>query len=157
MKIGRARWAAGVFLFICLASAMAAKCKCKVADPKETTIWGGNQYVVLINEKPYRSIHGMVKLGADEEPTEKALVEIFTNPEHLLDESFRPENGENQKRVRACITGADGKFCFDHLPAGKYELRVSISRGWDVTSEYVVVDPTQGQGGEIEVRLHIGT
>jgi len=94
----------------------------------------------------------------DGRPLEHALVEVFDHPEYLLDQSssFKRDHPE-QKRVAACRTGADGKFCLRNLPPGKYELRSSLSSGWDVTHVYVVLDKKAGQGKALHVRMELGT
>ena len=145
-----------VLLHLALASQLDASCGCKGVPSSLTTIWGGNELVTVVSKSVYRNIHGMVEAGYGER-AEGALVEIFDHPEHLLDELPVPEHQGNQTRIRACRTKADGKFCFTSLPAGKYELRVSLSTGWDVTSEYVIVDPNHGRRDGIDVQLHIGT
>jgi hypothetical protein len=51
-----------------------------------------------------------------------------------------PLEAPKQKELAACVTAEDGKFCFRHLPPGKYELRASLNAGWNITHVYVVVD-----------------
>ena len=114
--------------------------------------------VVVVDEKHYRQIRGVVRIELSEEPIKGALVEIFTHPEQLLQ---NPSSGNEvklkQRRIAACRTGVDGKFCFRDVGPGKYELRSSIGPGMNVTSVYVIVDPTEGNQEEINVDMHVGT
>ncbi len=101
----------------------------------------------------YREMTGVVNSSI---PEAGVLVEVFDNPGYLLDESRRGSHPE-QKRLRACVTGDDGSFCFRNLPSGKYELRASVSAGWDVTHVYIIIDRKSGSKESIDVWLHIGT
>lgn len=103
---------------------------------------------------------------AGEEKMDDALVEIFDKPDYLLCE-WRPGNPNRctadapagQRRVAACKTGKDGRFCFSDIPAGSYEVRVSKGSGWNVAKVYVVVEP-KGRGsksGGIVVEMEVGT
>lgn len=93
------------------------------------------------------------------------LVELFDQPDYLLCE-WKPNNPDrcttkppdDQRRLAACRTGKDGKFCFDNLPAGTYELRISKSKDWSPTHVYVVVDPKDPKSTNtpIEASLNIG-
>jgi hypothetical protein len=130
------------------------KCGCKKIAKTEITRNGGNQHIVIKEEKIHRTLRGVV-----DPQTEKVLVEVFDNPEHLL--LNYPENMTRrklQKRIASCETGADGRFCFRNLPPGKYEMRFSIGPGWDVTSVYVIVDPryAESTSEEIYVGMQIG-
>jgi hypothetical protein len=62
-----------------------------------------------------------------------------------------------QKRIAGCRTGKDGKFSFENLPAGKYELRLSNNPGFNVTQVYVIVKPNSGRKRELELTLTVGT
>jgi len=149
----------GTALFACVlvAPSVLGDCKCHRPDKEEATHWGGNQVVVFVEQKSYRNLQGTIEMY-DGRPLEHALVEVFDHPEYLLDQSssFKRDHPE-QKRVAACRTGADGKFCLRNLPPGKYELRSSLSSGWDVTHVYVVLDKKAGQGKALHVRMELGT
>jgi len=145
-----------------LACALAAPsvlgdCECRRPDEGENTHWGGNQVVVFLEEKSYRKLEGTIDTY-NRRPLEHALVEIFDHPEYLLDQSssFKRDHPE-QKKLAACQTGADGKFCFRGLPPGKYELRSSINSDWNVTHVYVVLDKKAGQGKALRVLMELGT
>jgi len=86
------------------------------------------------------------------------LVEVFTHPEYLLSEDPLEEREKiHQVRIAACITGANGEFCFRSLPAGTYEIRSSISGGVDITRIYITVDPKHGKSKKVEVPMQVGT
>ena len=93
-------------------------------------------------------------------PLEGALVEVFTHPEYLLIETPIDKRGRpNQRRVAACRTGADGKFCFAGLPAGKYELRSSsedTATGWNASQVYVILNPRSRRKKELIVEMTLG-
>jgi hypothetical protein len=132
-------------------------CKCRHPEEGETTHWGGNQVVVLVEEKTHRKMEGIIEIS-DGRPLEHALVEIFDHPEYLLDQSSSPKRDHpEQKRLAVCRTAADGKFCLRDLPSGKYELRSSIDSGWNVTHVYVVLDKKAGQDKALRVLMELGT
>jgi hypothetical protein len=55
-----------------------------------------------------------------------ALVEVYDKPEGLLlCWKEREAIKSKQRKIAACVTGNDGEFCFDKIPADKYELRCS--------------------------------
>jgi len=134
------------------------KCDCKTVAKTETTRIGGNEHIVIKEEKIYRTLRGAVDTYNNPQLT--VLVEVFDNPDHLL--LGYPENltkRKRQKRIAACETGANGKFCFRNIPPGKYEMRFSIGPNWNVTSVYIVMDPTYaGSSSEdIYVGMQLGT
>jgi carboxypeptidase family protein len=125
-------------VFILVLMAAPANCQCRPSSAQ--TRWGGNMKVVMAEPKPVKSIHG-VALGQDRKPLDGVLVEVY--------------NGE--KRVAGCITGETGVFALD-VPPGHYELRLSKSEGWDVTSMPVRVResaPYSKKG--FEMWLQLGT
>jgi len=147
-----------VAMFVLFAdSTLRSDCKCFHPDKAESTRWGGNEMIVVVKKEPVKQLYGRIE-GQDGRPIEGALVEIFTHPEYLLSDlpNARRDRPE-QQRVASCLTRADGKFCIRHLPPGTYELRSSISRGWNVTHVHVTVDPERGGSEEVFVTMHIGT
>ena len=153
----RAMLAFAVSLFVCAlaASSVLSDCKCHPAADNETTHFGGNEAVVFVAQESHRRLAGSVH-APDGTKLGNALVEVFDHPEYLLGDKpweTRPE----QKRLAACRTAADGKFCFPNLPPGKYELRSSVDSGWDVTHMYVVVDKEAGQKKQLVVEMKLGT
>jgi hypothetical protein len=80
--------------------------------------------------------------------------EVFDHPEGLQEPW---KKNPQQKRIAACVTGADGKFCFRRLPSGTYELRISKGAGIDVTSVQVTVDARKGKDKPVNAPLKLGT
>ncbi len=142
--------------FLTVPAGLRGDCKCTRPDKGETTRWGGNEMVVIVKDSSLKQLQGVVQ-----EPSGTAfagaLVEVFTHPEYLRSDlpSAQGEKPE-QQRVAVCLTGSDGKFCFKHLQPGTYELRSSVSSGWDVTHIHVTVDP-KGKSEKIIVPMYIGT
>jgi hypothetical protein len=152
------RTVVGAFtFFVALTPSVLGDCKCHRPEKGETTHWGGNQVVVLVEEKSHRKMEGTIEMSGGR-PLEHALVEIFDHPEYLLDQSssFKRDHPE-QKRLAVCRTAADGKFCVRDLPSGKYELRSSIDSGWDVTHVFVVLDKKAGQNKALRILMELGT
>jgi hypothetical protein len=135
-------------------------CGCVKAKRNETTRQWGNEHIVLVDHKPYRQIQGTVFIG-NKEKIENALVELFTHPEHLLLSTYveREEAKSKQRRLAACKTGADGRFCFKNIPAGKYELRMSVTYGINLSSTYLILAPKNRKSSrkQLEVYLSVGT
>jgi len=137
-----------------VAPSLFGDCKCHRPEKGDTTRPGGNMFIVQQEEKPYRKLEGRVELY-ENTPLEEVLVEVFDQPEYLLKNGGVAPN--NQKRLAACVTSDDGKFCFRHLPPGKYELRASSKAGVNVTHVYVIVDKRAGQTKELVVGMSLGT
>jgi hypothetical protein len=149
--------AAALFACLLVAASVLGDCKCGPPDKGETTRWGGNEMVVVKEENSFRKLEGRVQMSGDR-PLENALVEIFDHPDYLLDTSHsRSEGPPEQKRLAACRTAKDGKFCFRNLPPGKYELRSSMGSGWNVTHVYVVLDGQSKRNGKLKVLMLLGT
>jgi len=158
LKFGFPVAAVAILVFSALvAPTLLGDCRCHRAAKDATTKWGGNEVIVIKEEKNYRHLQGTIHMY-DDRPVEDALVEVFDHPEYLLDESsaFKREQPE-QKRLAACRTSAGGKFCFRNLPPGKYELRSSVDSRWNVTPVYVIVDEKAGQKKNLRVLMSVGT
>jgi len=132
-------------------------CRCNPPEKGETTHWVGNLVTVFAEKKGYRVLAGVV-VRPDGKPLAEALVEVFTKPEYLLSEKTYAMGKPGQRRIAACRTNVDGKFCFSGLKSGKYELRSSSngSPGWNVSQIYVVVDPEKGLTKGLRVKMTIG-
>jgi Carboxypeptidase regulatory-like domain len=139
-----------------LVRAALGDCKCHHPAKGDTTRWGGNESVVIVPKTHFREISGTVDT-IQGESIKDALVEVFDKPDYLV--SNRPwADKALQKRLRSCVTSADGRFCFRVLPSGSYEVRVSKGQGWNVTHIYVVVDRKAAERIEpLHVTMHIGT
>ena len=127
-------------------------CKCKAPKSRETTRWGGNIVAVLEVKDPVRQLKGTVRLG--DTSAENALLEVFTHPEYLL--QGEQKSPKNQRRIAACLSDSQGRFCFHHIKPGKYELRSSMQSGINVTHLYVVID-RNGTDRNLEVVMQMGT
>jgi hypothetical protein len=145
--------ALGLLACTLVAPSVLSDCKCHHPQKGDATRQGANMFVVQQEEKPYRELSGRVELH-EETPIEDVLVEVFDQPEYLLRE--RPSEAPKQKRLAACVTAEDGKFCFRHLPPGKYELRASLNGGMNITHVYVVVDKKTGQTEKLRVGMSVG-
>ena len=84
-------------------------CKCRRPERDEQTRWGRNQSVVIAPEDHFREVKGIV--GPRDHPMKDILVEVFDKPDYLKHDGDWKE-GPQQTRLRVCVTGADGKFCF---------------------------------------------
>ncbi len=148
-----------ITLVICgllAAPAVLGDCKCQTPEQTDTTRWGGNEMIVMVDEKSHRELHGKV-VAPDDKPLENALVEIFDKPEYLSAPGDNSHGNPEQKRLAVCLTGRDGKFCFRNIPSGSYELRSSIDRGWNVTRVRVSVDRHAVSNKPILVIMRVGT
>jgi len=140
-----------------MARSVLGDCKCRAPKEGETTHWAGNEEIVMNEETSYRKLEGTVEYLGDR-PLANALVEIFDQPDYLLDESVLSKRDHvGQKRLAACRTAANGRFCFRNLPSGKYELRSSLDSEWNVTQVYVVVDKKSGKNQSLRVSMKVGT
>lgn len=137
-----------------LAPSILGDCKCHHPEKGDTTRQGANQFVIYVEKESYRQLEGTVETNYDR-AIENALVEVFDHPDYLLDENPL-KNHPDQKRLAACRTAVDGKFCFRALPSGKYELRSSLDGGWNTTHIYVVVDKRSHQTKKIKVVMSVG-
>lgn len=131
-------------------------CGCSAPRPGETTHEGGNEIVTFIERREYKSLHGVVR-DANGEAVPDVLVEVFDRPEWIL--RGHSASRVQQRRVAACKSGVDGKFCFEGIPAGRYELRASKDAAWNPSHLYVVVSPRgrRSTRSGIILRLTVGT
>ena|ERR1700730_7947237 len=131
-------------------------CQCQAPEKGDGTRWGGNEMIVVVEERSFRQLRGEIR-APDNRPLEDALVEVFDGAEYLLSPGANSSNHSKQKRLAACRTSANGQFCFRHLRSGAYELRSSISNGWNVTHVHIVLDKRTGQEKNVLVTMHLGT
>jgi protocatechuate 3,4-dioxygenase beta subunit len=131
-------------------------CNCSPASGSDQTSWG-HRNVIIKKDQAVKSLRGKVIVAANGQPLEGVLVEVYDKPDGLLlDWKERESRKAQQKRIAACITGADGQFCFANIPPGKYELRSSKPVEWDPTSIYIVVAPRNRRSvrSPLTVELH---
>src|SRR5439155_9066468 len=112
-----------------LAVATITLAECSISN--ETTVWGGNQRIVINESKAMASIRGRVVQDTDpQEPWSGILVELYDHPEELL--RAGPSSDMERKRIVGCKTDAMGAFSFSPKP-GEYEIRFSCCNGVNVT------------------------
>ena len=130
-------------------------CQCK-NDLTLPHSWGGHMTNVLSERALLKSLEGVVtdRTGA---ALEGALVQVFDRPEASPHNNGR-RAGVEQQRVAACLAGADGRFCFDKIPSGKYEVRIH-AKGFNPTSVFVELNPKRRRSVKkvIEVEMDVGT
>ena len=108
--------------------------------------------IELEQKSTLKMVQGRVENGG--KPLPGALVEVFVSEGHVPSGS---DEKSEQKRLAACKTAEDGKFCFKSLPSGRYEIRSSIDTGWDVTHAVVTVDTKNGKTERLHLPMHVGT
>ena len=151
-----------IFATLVVAPTGASKSHCQPAA--ETTRAGASEWVVYKEPIVHKKASGAVELSAPG-LEEGLLDEIFDRPDYLMCEwgannpnrcSTTPP--QDQRRLGACKTGKDGKFCFDNIPAGNYELRVSKDKSWSITHVYLVIDPKdpKSSSNPIQVSMRPG-
>ena len=133
--------------------------RCLCAASNEPTRNGANENVVIVEPQKYRQLAGVVQ-DTTGQILPDVLVEVYDKPEHLL--LKYPESDEKkkvQRRLAACVVGADGKFCFRGLRPGKYELRFSKNGGWNHTQLYVVIAAAKQKASNrsLEITMRPGT
>lgn len=104
-------------IFVLAGVGLFAQCTCHKTEKGENTHWGGNELIVLVEEKSYKELRGIV-LDHQRDPMPGALIEVFTNPDCLL--RHGPQTAEEkakQKRIKARGVGPDGSFASAPNPA----------------------------------------
>ena len=134
-------------------------CGCKCVSTSETTYEGHGFILVDPDERVVKTFRGTViypeHIYPKQEPVPETLVEVFDHPEAIpKTPSEAKQAQEVRRRVAACKTGENGKFCFDNLPFGKYELRYSKS-GFEPTSLIINYDPDNSKSSKEEIEAEI--
>jgi len=148
-----------VLLFLLLSHLQghqAHECSCRHAPTQERTRWG-NDNVTFSTVSRVRVLKGSITVGS-EQPKANALVEIYTDPDAilLLNSPEREERRARQRRISACLTDAEGRFCLAGLPPGRYELRCS-AEAFQTVSQTIRVVTTGRVKKRIKVRLPVAT
>jgi hypothetical protein len=133
-----------------------AQCR-QNSDPiGETTHQGGNELIVHVDPSIYKKIEGVVE-DINGKPLGGVLVEIFDNPEWIRQRLIR--SPVEQRRLAVAKTKRNGKFRFDNLPSGSYELRLSRSAAWNVSHIFITVNPANRDSKKmgIKVIMYLGT
>ena len=136
-----------------------SKCNCQATT--ESTRTGANEWVVYREPIVHKKAEGIVELPSPD-LQQDLLVEILGQPDYLNCE-WRANNPNRcstappvtQRRLAACKTGKDGKFCFDNIPAGSYELRISKDQSWSITHVYLVIDAKDSRASSIPIRVSL--
>lgn len=113
-------------------------CQCPGLPPNhapdgESTSWGNNN-IVVPDCGVRKIVEGTVCSLDEGSPVGGALVEVY------LDESAEGRKWEySEKRVAVCKTKSNGRFKFDSLPVGKYEVRCSLNGYQTVSFAHVTI------------------
>ncbi len=123
------------------------RCECKATDRFG---YGGHETITFEEKRIYQGLEGMV-MDASASPLQNAVVEVFPVPDKI-----GPNNAK--RRVTACLTGTDGRFCFPHFKAGKYRVSVS-AEGFKVTDVILTVDASHWRSRRkgLDIILQVGT
>jgi hypothetical protein len=117
-----------------------SQCQCTPVSADEVTGDSGNVEIVVTEKRTLKSVHGKT---CDPNGTilEGVLIEVYT------DAHF--------KRIAACKTGADGKFCFKHIPAGKYRLIGSMPSGMNNITILIKVNPKSRKSSKKRLEINM--
>jgi len=78
-------------------------CQCQAPEKGDGTRWGGNEMIVVVEERSFRQLRGEIR-APDNRPLEDALVEVFDGAEYLL----APVKRSQQKQTEELVSrGAD--------------------------------------------------
>ena len=143
-----------VVLLCCGLCSASVSATCKKASETQQCLGCANQVVELEQTKIGPKVRGTIHLGMGSEPSEGVLVEVFSRPDGAVP-LWNPETAAQRTRADACVVGKDGQFSF-HLKPGKYELRFSLSSGWNCT--YLKIEVERGlRTKKLRIPLKIGT
>jgi protocatechuate 3,4-dioxygenase beta subunit len=137
-------------------ASLGKNCSCLAPEPNEITHRGGNELVSFIEKETYRSVRGVVR-DVNGAPLKGVLVELFDRPDWIRKE--HSSSPADQRRIAGCKTGSDGRFCFENVGAGEYELRGSIDLSWNPSHVLVKVNPNAKRASRkaIALRMTVGT
>lgn len=147
-----------VVIFL-LASVEVSLAQCRKA--KDNEVPHGANELIQMETQMVPSIYGKVSFQ-NGDAAEEAVVEVFR---HKGDDSSKNINSAwKRKRIKACVTGKDGKFAFSGLKPGTYLLRVGISdaspvKGMNEAYMILVLKPGAKEAGAVglEITLTVGT
>ena len=134
------------------------QCPCRRALRTETTRERANEEIVVVEQRSHRTMSGFVEYP-DGTRFENVLVEVFDHPE-IFDPGHEKRHGPEivQHRIAACVTGINGRFCFGHLRAGKYEVRASVGSGRNWTHVVISLAPKSGRTATpVVITMRLGT
>jgi len=130
-----------IVLLILVGDSTASDCRCRVAQDQRPVL--GNVPLVATGGN-VRAIRGRL-FYPNGEPVKGAIVEVFVNSLETDDwEHADYEKVTARPRKIACLTSADGSFCFSGLRSGRYLLRaglVGVDQGFSAMRMFVRVTP----------------
>ena len=131
-------------------------CSCLPPAPNETTHQGGNELISFIKDKTFKGVQGVVR-DENGEPLEGVLVELFDKPDWIRRQDWSSLG--DQRRIAACKTGSDGRFCFENISAGEYELRGRIDIAWNPSHVLLKVNPNSRRASRkaITLQMRVGS
>ena len=143
-------------VFLCIVTAMQLSAQCRRATHEQTP--SGANLFELEDTQTVSKILGRVLLP-DGSAGEDVVVEIFR---YAGGENYQDiEKALQRKRIKACVTGEDGRFSFSGLKPGRYLLRAGTLPPIGLNEIHVIVvlkhDSRDGQGKELELKLTLGT
>ena len=130
-----------ILLLILVSNSSGSDCRCPVAYDQRPVL--GNVPVVATGGN-VRVIRGRL-FYPNGEPVKGAVVEVFDN--FLGTDDWKHADYEKitaRPRRIACLTSADGSFCFSDLPSGRYLPRaglVGVDQGFSAMRMFVRVTP----------------
>lgn len=113
-----------------------ARADCKKAARNQECLGCANMIVQMKDARSGTTVRAVVQ-GPGLKPPEGVLVEVFRRSESDAP-LWNEETTARRTRVAACFVGKDGRFSI-HLQPGKYEMRFSISNGWNCTFQRIEV------------------
>ncbi len=144
-----------LFCVVSFAQVLEAQCK----KPKDNEVPHGANEFILLADQVVERIQGRV-FFPNSEPMEDIVLEVYRyNGGNSYQEISQVVQG--QKRVAACLTGADGKFSFTRLRAGNYLLRAGTRHTKGFNEVYAILTLKPGRktsaGKGLEIVLWPGT
>jgi hypothetical protein len=141
-----------ILFLIGVSKSAASDCRCRLARDQRPVL--GNVPLVATGGS-VRAIRGRL-FYPNGEPVKGAIVEVFVNILETDDwERADYEKVTARPRKIACLTSADGSFCFSGLPSGRYLLRaglVGVDRGFSAMRMFVRVSP---KGSRTPLRMEL--
>jgi hypothetical protein len=131
-------------------------CYCRKAWDQSPKL--GNIFTTM-NGGRVKAIRGVVSYP-NGEVMEDAVVEVFKSPPKLNPDSYTYEDVERitrGDRKAACRTPRNGRFCFKHLRAGKYLLRVGHLYDAQFSAVHVILilNPKARRSSRNELRIEL--